>query len=233
MPSEQNTFLGGNILNLINSFFFFFKCVFFVLIFFKYSSIWLCNGRFSMKTQRNQNLGAIFSLLWCYVFFLVFVVWVKGNLAVRMSRHQQPPWLSLTTTSDAGGPLLHPFFVLFSFVLFSGGVCMPFLYISTHRSVQHGGVCYLLLRRTSTDKEKLVPNVGEEAKMVLPVGFACHLLLKTLRCGSGRRIICATATADRSWDVDTLWLGPKEKGWGPKCLLSVWNPSTKGLLLYV
>ena len=146
-----------------------------------------------MKTQRNQNLGAIFSLLWCYVFFSFVLCWMKGKkCVVIIFHHPQPPWLSFNHPTQVDLCCIH---FVFYFYFLNVQRCM-FLHISSHRSVQHGGVMLSPASADRTDK-KLVPNVGEGTFKSLHIIALRRLLLDHL-CRGG--------------EVDTLGANPPKKG---------------------
>lgn len=136
VPSELNTYLGGDIINLINSF-----CIFIFIfpeIFIYLTLRWEMMSHFNENTKKSKpRCYFLSSVVLCI--FLVCVVWMKEKFVAIILHHRQP--------LDSLNHHVWRRWILaasFSFILmFSGGICMPFLYISTHRSVQHGSICYI------------------------------------------------------------------------------------------
>lgn len=86
-----------------------------------FPGIWLCSGRWwchiVMKTQRNQNLGAIFSLFCGAMYFFSSMCLNYGKICAESTPAPSPRFSSTS--------LLHPLCVL----TFSGGLCMPFFFL--------------------------------------------------------------------------------------------------------
>lgn len=129
--------------------------------------------------MKSKPIGAIFRLLWCYVFVSIFCCRNERKIVVLIFHHQQP-FDFLATMCDAGGSLLHPFFF---------NVHWWHLH-AVSRHTQHGWLYYLLLLQTSQKpKEKKVFGLQEESKMVL---LSLHIIaLKMLRYAVGN--IAATS----------------------------------------
>lgn len=94
---------------------------------------------------------------------------------------------------------------------------MPFLYTSTNRSVQHGGVLLSPASADRTDK-KLVPKCWNNERKLLAFAYHCS---KMLRCGSVLldHLCYITLMELRS---GLVVIGPKHpKGIWPKVLFGV------------
>lgn len=133
-----------------------------------FPEIWLCSGRWwwwwchiVTKTQRNRNLGAIFSLFCGAMYFSSFVFEIWKTCAESNSIAASP--------FDS---LEHPVVVYACRYFF---VCFP--YIATLRSVQHGTICYLLLQRTTQIRNGSVPNVGNDERNLRWCCWLCVSML--------------------------------------------------------
>lgn len=150
----------------------------------------------------------------------------ERKCVVIIFHRQQPPWL-FTTTSDAGGSLLH------LFTCFSSNVRQWCLHaISLHIHSQISAACPRVLSPASSDRTNLYKCWNNERKDGA-VGFPYHCS-KKLHHGSWCWIICATSNW-WSWEVDMLWLGQSiQKGiWNEFCLVyETLNASTKGFQVY-
>lgn len=76
---------------------------------------WELMSHVDEKHKETKTIGAIFPLLWCYVFFVfsfVFFFWMKGKVDDDKSPFPAARWLAFAATSDAGGSLPHPVWVV-------------------------------------------------------------------------------------------------------------------------
>ena len=163
-----------------------------------------------LNGNTSKNPGAIFPLVCGAMYFSSLCLFEWKEICGDNILSPAAPWL-LTTTVDAGGSVLHPFFFMTNVQQWCLHAISP-----ARRSVQHGGV--MLLRRTARiGKMCLVPNIGKrkkETKMVL-----LALLLRFRLSLLGEREMF-DGRAKRVMIHCLVWFGKL-------------NPSTKGYHIYL
>lgn len=140
------------------------------------------------KTHEIKTYRCYFpsSVVLC-IFFSIFCCGNERKIVVLIFHHQRP-FDFLATMWDTGGSLLHPFFLMFG-----GGICMPFLDIPS--MAEYIISCFCGPHRNQ--KKKKVLGLQEESKMVL---LSLHIIaLKMLRYAVGN--IAATSNP-------IAWIGP-------------------------
>ena len=134
------------------------------------------------------------------------------------------------------------FFLVFGwFLMCSGGVCMPFLYISIYRSVQHVSVCYLLLQRTTQIRNVSHTftkswNNKRQVKEGGAVGFAYHcskmLHFGLLLLDHHIKLMEVEKRTCCDWDKTSKGIRSK-KGQKNSLVYEILTPLTKGVHVYI